>query len=83
MRDVLRQHVDVVTIHLLPYWEDTPVAVNQAVAHLVTVNAEMQAIFSPLPVLIGETGWPAAGRQRGAAMPGRLEQARFIRELLA
>jgi exo-beta-1,3-glucanase (GH17 family) len=80
--DVLRQHVDVVTIHLLPYWEDTPVDVERAVAHLVTVNAEMQAIFLPLPVLIGETGWPAAGRQRGAATPGRLEQARFIRQLL-
>lgn len=81
--DLLRQHVDVVTIHLLPYWEDTPVAVEQAVAQIVTVNAEMQAIFSPLPVLIGETGWPAAGRQRGAAIPGRLEQARFVREVLA
>ena len=81
--DVLRQHVDVVTIHLLPYWEDAPVSVDRAVAHLVAVNAEMQAIFSPLPVLIGETGWPAAGRQRGAAIPGRLEQAQFIREVLA
>ena len=81
--DVLRQHVDVVTIHLLPYWEDTPVDVERAVAHLVTVNAEMQAIFLPLPVLIGETGWPAAGRQRGAATPGRLQQVRFIREVAA
>jgi exo-beta-1,3-glucanase (GH17 family) len=80
--DDLRHHVDVVTIHLLPYWEDTPVAVDRAVAHVFAVNAEMQAIFSPLPVLIGETGWPAAGRQRGAAIPGPLEQSRFIRELL-
>ena len=80
--DDLRHHVDVVTIHLLPYWEDTPVAVDRAVAHVLAVNAEMQAIFSPLPVLIGETGWPAAGRQRGAAIPGPLEQSRFIRELL-
>ena len=48
--DVLRKHVDVVTIHILPYWEDAPVAVNQAVAHIVAVNAEMRSIFSPLPV---------------------------------
>jgi glucan 1,3-beta-glucosidase len=80
--DDLRLHVDVVTIHILPYWEDTPVAVDRAVAHVSAVNTEMQAIFSPLPVLIGETGWPAAGRQRGAAIPGPLEQSRFIRELL-
>jgi glucan 1,3-beta-glucosidase len=81
--EVLRRNVGVVTIHILPYWEDSPVAVSQAVVHLVTVNAEIRSIFSPLPVLIGETGWPAAGRQRGAALPGRLEQAQFIRELLA
>ena len=81
--EVLRRNVDVVTIHILPYWEDAPVAVNQAVAHIVTVNAQIRSIFSPLPVMTGETGWPAAGRQRGAAVPGRLEQARFIRELLA
>ncbi len=81
--DILRPHVDVVTIHLLPYWEDTPVAVEQAVTQIVTVNAEMQAIFSPLPVLIGETGWPAAGRQRSVAIPGRLEQTRFVREVQA
>ena len=81
--DVLRDHVDVVAIHVLPYWEDEPVSVAQAVEHVVAVNAQMRAFFAPLPVFIGETGWPAAGRQRGPAVPGRLEQTRFVRELLA
>lgn len=81
--DVLRQHVDVVAAHVLPYWEDEPVAIAQAVLHVAAVNAKIRAFFAPLPVFIAETGWPAAGRQRGAAVPGQLEQARFIRELLA
>jgi exo-beta-1,3-glucanase (GH17 family) len=81
--DVLRPHVDVVAAHVLPYWEDEPVAIEQAVLHVAAVNAKIRAFFAPLPVFIAETGWPAAGRQRGAAVPGRLEQARFIRELLA
>ena len=81
--DVLRENVDVVAAHVLPYWEDDPVALDQAVIHVVAVNAKIRAFFAPLPVFIAETGWPAAGRQRGAAVPGKLEQARFIRELLA
>ena len=80
--DVLREHVDVVAAHVLPYWEDTPVALNQAIGHVSAINAQLKAVFAPLPVFIGETGWPAAGRQRGPAVPGRLEQTRFVRELL-
>jgi glucan 1,3-beta-glucosidase len=30
-------------------------------------------------VLIGETGWPSAGRPRGAIEPGRVNQARYLR----
>ena len=81
--EILRPHVDVVAAHILPYWEDEPVGIEQAVEHIVTVNAKIRAIFSPLPVFVGETGWPAAGRQRGAAQPGHSEQTRFVRKLLA
>lgn len=81
--EILRPHVDVVAAHILPYWEDNPVGIEQAVEHIVTVNAKIRAFFSPLPVFVGETGWPAAGRQRGAALPGPSEQTRFVRELLA
>jgi glucan 1,3-beta-glucosidase len=80
---VLRGHVDVVAAHILPYWEDSPVAVADAVDHVAGIAAALGAVFAPLPVYIAETGWPAAGRQRGPAVPGPLEQARFVRELLA
>ena len=80
---VLRGHVDVVAAHILPYWEDRPVAMADAVGHVAAIAAELGATFDPLPVYVAETGWPAAGRQRGPAVPGRLEQARFVRELLA
>ena len=78
----LAQHVDVVTVHVLPYWEDKPVAVNLAVAHVRAIAAQMQREFAPKPVWVGETGWPAAGRQRAGAVPGVVEQTRFVRELL-
>ena len=77
---VLRTHIDVVSVHVLPYWEDEPVAVEHAVAHVNATVARVLQVFAPLPVFLAETGWPAEGRQRGPARPGKLEQTRFVRE---
>ena len=79
----LREHVDIVAAHILPYWEDEPVGVDQAVDHVYTVAAQLRQNFGSTPVFIAETGWPAAGRQRGPALPGRYEQAHFVRAMLA
>jgi glucan 1,3-beta-glucosidase len=73
--------VDRVTVHILPFWEDDPVAVDRAVAHVATVLDEVRQHFDK-PVLIGETGWPSAGRQRAASLPSRVNQARYIREFV-
>jgi exo-beta-1,3-glucanase (GH17 family) len=78
----LARHVDSVTVHILPYWEDDPVAISDAVAHVNSIAVKVQQHFGSTPVWVGETGWPAAGRQRDGAVPGRVEQARFVRELL-
>jgi exo-beta-1,3-glucanase (GH17 family) len=79
----LLPHVDVVSAHILPYWEDKPVGSDTAVTYVHRLAAELRTEFAPLPLFVAETGWPAAGRQRGPAAPGRLEQARFVRGLLA
>jgi exo-beta-1,3-glucanase (GH17 family) len=78
----LAKEVDVVTVHILPYWEDEPVAVHAAARHVQEVGRKMQHFFAGKPVWIGETGWPAAGRQRDGAVPGKVEQTAFIRDLL-
>jgi exo-beta-1,3-glucanase (GH17 family) len=78
----LARHVDIVTVHILPYWEDDPVAVKDAVSHVLSIAQKVQKSFVGKPVWVGETGWPAAGRQREGAVPGRVEQARYVRELL-
>jgi hypothetical protein len=80
---VLRAHVDIVAAHILPYWEDDPVGSEQAVDHVYAIAARLQQNFGSTPVFIAETGWPAAGRQRGPAVPGRYEQAHFVRAMLA
>lgn len=79
---VLADAADFITIHVLPYWEDHPVAAIDGVPHLEAVLREVEAKFGPKPILLGETGWPSAGRERDGAIPGRLEQARYLREFL-
>jgi exo-beta-1,3-glucanase (GH17 family) len=76
----LAKEVDFVTIHLLPYWDDRPTGIDAALAHTASVYGEARATFPDKRVFIGETGWPSQGRQRMDAVPGRVAQARFIRE---
>jgi exo-beta-1,3-glucanase (GH17 family) len=76
----LASAVTFVTIHVLPYWEDEPVGIDAAVEHVVAIWHEMQRRFPGRELLVGETGWPSAGRARRAAVPGRVEQARFVRQ---
>ncbi len=76
-------HVDVVLIHLLPYWEDVPTGIDRAVAVVGEVYLHFATLFPGKRIAIGETGWPSRGRQRGDAVPGRINQARFLRGFMA
>jgi glucan 1,3-beta-glucosidase len=74
--------VDFVTIHILPYWEDLPIGARFAAAHVATIRKRTMDAFPNKEVLIGETGWPSAGRMREAALPSRTNQARVVSEIL-
>jgi exo-beta-1,3-glucanase (GH17 family) len=71
--------VDFVTIHLLPYWEDQPLDIDDALAHVAKVREDFGREFAPKDIVIGETGWPSEGRQRETAVPSRVNEARFLR----
>ena len=73
--------VDFITIHLLPYWEDDPTGIDSdaALKHVAAVRDEYAHRFAPKDVLIGETGWPSHGRQREAAVPSLINEAKFMR----
>ncbi|MBE9604810.1 glycoside hydrolase [Acetobacteraceae bacterium H6797] len=79
----LARHVDIVTIHLLPYWEDEPANVEVALAHVKEAYARIKALFPDKPVAIGEVGWPSMGRWREDSAPSRVNQARFLRAVTA
>ncbi len=74
--------VDFVTIHILPYWEDLPIGARFAAAHIATIRDRAAVAFPGKEILIGESGWPSAGRMREGALPSRTNQARVVSEIL-
>jgi exo-beta-1,3-glucanase (GH17 family) len=79
----LARDVDIVTIHILPYWEDQPIPIEHAMDHVMAVYRIVQAAFPGKPIAIGEIGWPSQGRMRAGALPSPVNEARFVREFMA
>jgi exo-beta-1,3-glucanase (GH17 family)/cellulose synthase/poly-beta-1,6-N-acetylglucosamine synthase-like glycosyltransferase len=77
----LAEHVDFITVHLLPYWDG--VRVDAAVDFALRRFAEIKGAFPRVPVVVGEVGWPSNGRPNGAAEPSTANQGRFLRRFLA
>ena len=78
----LQNAVDFVTIHILPYWEDFPLPASLAAAHVDAIRKQAAAAIPNKEIVIGEIGWPSAGRMREAARPSLSNQARVIGETL-
>ncbi|MEA2978249.1 MAG: hypothetical protein QOF09_72 [Alphaproteobacteria bacterium] len=74
--------VDFITIHILPYWEDDPVAALAAADHVDAIRKRVVANFPGQEIVIGEIGWPSAGRMREGALPSPANQARVITDIL-
>ena len=75
--------VDFVTIHILPYWEDHPIPAHEAANHVDSIRRRVAGEFAGKEIVIGEVGWPSAGRMRSGALPSPANQARVIHDILA
>jgi len=82
----LIKEVDFITIHVLPYWEDEPISVEVGLEHVEKIVQQVHEVAEKVapgkPILVGETGWPGAGRQRGPAIPSIVNQAKYVRSLM-
>jgi glucan 1,3-beta-glucosidase len=74
---------DFVTVHILPYWEDDPVAAGDAVRHVRDARRRVGEAFAGKKIWIGEVGWPSAGRMREGALPSPANQARVLSGVVA
>ncbi len=71
------KHVDVIFVHLLPYWEN--VHISSAMRFIGKFYDITQATFPGKPLIIGEAGWPSEGRTRGSAQASISNEAYFVR----
>ncbi|MBF0247621.1 MAG: glycoside hydrolase family 17, partial [Alphaproteobacteria bacterium] len=78
---VVAEAVDFLSLHILPHWDDPrPVSIDAVQDHVAAIVARARETFPGKAMAIGEIGWPSAGRTRGAAVPSRVNEARFLRE---
>jgi exo-beta-1,3-glucanase (GH17 family) len=42
----LAAHVDFITAHILPFWEDDPVDIDRALAHVTEVHEKIKGTFT-------------------------------------
>ena len=73
----LENHVDFLTIHILPYWEKVPIEqFNDFIVEKFTV---VKNLHTNKKINIGETGWPSHGYNNNSAVPSLMNQATAIR----
>jgi cellulose synthase/poly-beta-1,6-N-acetylglucosamine synthase-like glycosyltransferase/exo-beta-1,3-glucanase (GH17 family) len=75
------QAVDQIFAHIIPYWEGVPK--GTAVDRSLEIYDQLQAAFPGKTIVVGEYGWPSAGRNFEQAMPGPITQAVVLRDFVA
>jgi exo-beta-1,3-glucanase (GH17 family)/cellulose synthase/poly-beta-1,6-N-acetylglucosamine synthase-like glycosyltransferase len=73
----LAEHVDFVTIHILPYWEKTPI--EEFDAFIVSSYKTVAELFPNQKIHIGEVGWPSHGYNNHSAIASLKNEATAIR----
>jgi exo-beta-1,3-glucanase (GH17 family)/cellulose synthase/poly-beta-1,6-N-acetylglucosamine synthase-like glycosyltransferase len=71
------KNVDLVFVHLLPYWEN--VDIRGSLKSTEGFYNHVQDEFPDKRIIIGEAGWPSEGRTRGHAEASAANEAYFIR----
>src|SRR5580692_113197 len=73
--------VDQIFAHIIPYWEGTPK--QTAVERSLEIYDQLQAAFPGKTIVVGELGWPSAGRNFEHSMPSPITQAVVLRDFVA
>ncbi len=77
----LASAVDFIAAHILPYWEGFSEA--QTVDQALIIYEQLRRAYPGKRIVIAEFGWPSAGYNMHAATPGRIEQAKVLRDFVA
>ena len=74
----LVQHVDFITVHLLPYWEGVPR--KDAIGDVLTRYDHLRQLYPNKQIVVGEIGWPSNGDRFENADPSVSNEAIFLRQ---
>ena len=77
----LGEAVDQIFAHIIPYWDGLPK--QTAVDGSLEIFDKLQAAFPGKTIVVGEFGWPSAGRNYEQAVPGPIRQAVILRGFVA
>jgi exo-beta-1,3-glucanase (GH17 family) len=78
----MADYVDIILVHLLPYWGDPAPTSAEAQNVLEASLKDFLQRFKGRNIMIGETGWPSAGPPRQEAVASIVDQARFVRNFI-
>ncbi len=71
------QYVDLIFVHLLPYWEN--VDIRGSLKSSEGFYNHIQGEFPDKQIVVGEAGWPSEGRTRGRAEATAANEGYFLR----
>ena len=74
------QNVDVIFVHLLPYWEGSDIRGSLKASE--GFYNHIQAEFPDKQIIVGEAGWPSEGRTRGSAQASNANEGYFLRNFV-
>jgi len=77
----LASSVDFIAAHILPYWEGF--SDKKAVDQALIIYQKLRDAFPGKRIVIAEFGWPSAGYNLKAAVPGPFEQAVTLRNFVS
>jgi exo-beta-1,3-glucanase (GH17 family) len=77
----LKTYVDSMMINIYPFY--APVSIDGAISNLIGAYSMFNQQFNGKEVIIGETGWPSAGNNNGAAVPSVANEKTYTEAIYA
>ncbi len=73
----LAEYVDFIAAHVLPFWENVPVA--DAPAFVIDKAHKLRSLFPQKPLLLSEIGWPSEGGSVRQTKSSQADQSAYLR----
>jgi exo-beta-1,3-glucanase (GH17 family) len=77
----LAQAVDILFVHIYPYWVGT--AVEQGANYVLEKWNAVKTRYPDKTLVIGEAGWPSQGKILGNAIPSEENQRRYLSDFIS